>query len=106
MTRRERVRQTASEVALHWITYFGYVHRTPPRPIRTARDRAALRHIVSIQCHGDALRALALIEEIVRAPVAGNTLSARYVAYWSRLDRLNGGFHTAPRIRALIRSVA
>lgn len=78
---RSRNAQTAySLAAKHWVTYFRRVHRRMPGHTLAA-DRLALQDIVQVQVFGDKARALKLIEEIVNAPVKGDRLSPRYVAF-------------------------
>lgn len=77
--------RTESAVAFHWSTYFAHVHGRLPRPVG-AQDRAALREIVRVQAMGRGGLALSEIEYIVRAPIEGDSLAARYVAYWAHLE--------------------
>lgn len=74
--------------AFHWYTRFFYEHNRAPQEIResNAADMAALLDIVRVQCHSDEDRALDLIEAIIGADVAGDSLSARYVAFWRAQD--------------------
>lgn len=72
---------TARSVAFHWVTNFGHRHGRLPR--ESAADLAALRDIVNVQAFGDLGLALDVIEDVVNAPIPGDTLAARYFAYWA-----------------------
>lgn len=69
-------------VATHWLTYFGHFHRRIPAPTR-AKDHDALRDLVEVQSFGRESLALDLIEQIVEAPIPGDSFSARYTAFWA-----------------------
>lgn len=79
-TSRSKGARVLNSVALHWITYYGHVHGSYPDERSARTSRAALLDICFAQCHGDLDRALSLIEEIVRAPVPGTSLSERWAA--------------------------
>lgn len=76
------VQATHFLAATHWLTFFGHFHRRIPAPTK-AKDHAALRDIVEVQADGRESLALDLIEQIIRAPIPGDTLSARYLAFWA-----------------------
>lgn len=104
MTSKTAAREALSTAALHWVTYFGHVHRRLPGKT-LAEDHAALIEILRVQSLSDSDAALSLIEEIVEAPVAGDRLSTRYVAFWAWIEaqRPKRGFalssHRARQVR-------
>lgn len=72
-----------SAVVLHWFTHFVSVHGRLPKAATTFLDFEALDDIVDVQALRHEDRALTLIEEIIRAPIPGDSLHARYVAFWA-----------------------
>lgn len=72
--------------ALHWLTFYSYVHGTLPRQRDDEASRTALRDIVLVQCFGEEGRALSMIEDIVRARIKGDSLAERYVSYWWHIE--------------------
>lgn len=73
--------------AFYWITQYGYAHHRLPRDAKNSIVRwmssADLRDIVDVQADRNESRALDLIRAIVAAPIPGDTLSARYLAFWA-----------------------
>ena len=106
-----RVRgSTTRTVAFHWATYFG--HRFGRVPRESAGDRAALRNILEVQALGDMKLALDVVEAVVDAPITGETLAARYFAFWAWVQARCPKKHTRPsrsvakEIRLCIRGAA
>jgi hypothetical protein len=98
-------------LATHWITYFGHIHGRVPAPTR-AKDHDALRNILNVQAFGHEDRAYDMLEEIIRAPVPGDSLRARYVAYLHWIESRKPRTYRAPsryiaqELRACIRGAA
>lgn len=87
MRSRAKIGGALNAAALHWFTYFVFKHGEQPRRTTEARDYDALREIVLVQCKGNERRACDLIEQIIDAPVPGDTLSGRYVWYWAYIEQ-------------------
>lgn len=82
MTRKANLDEVRAAAAIHWATYFGHYHKRMPALAMRPDDDDALEDIVRVQALGKTHRALALIEQVIRAPIPGNTLTERYAAFW------------------------